>query len=233
MVQRIVSREEWLVERRALLEEEKALTRARDQVSARRQALPWVLVAQEYAFDSERGRLSLADLFGPHRRLIVQHYMFAPEWTEGCRSCAFWSDGFQGVLPHLAARDVAFVAVSEAPLEALLTFRERMGWVHPWVSAAPSRFSHDFHVCYTPAEIAAGETAYNYQPGLHYGEHAPGVSVFTRDGSGRVYHTYSCYARGLDPLNGTYQLLDLLPGGRGEEGLAMPMEWVRLHDRYE
>jgi predicted dithiol-disulfide oxidoreductase (DUF899 family) len=231
MSQRTVGREEWLEARRALLEEEKALTRARDAVAARRRALPRVAVEQNYVFETERGAQALLDLFGERTQLIVQHFMFAPDWQEGCKSCSFWADNLQGALPHLEARDVSFVAVSQAPLDVLIPFRKRMGWRHDWVSSAPCSFSNDYHAWYTPDQIAAGETAYNFQPGLHYGEHAPGFSVFHKEGD-KVFHTYSCYARGLDMLNGTYQLLDLVPKGRDEAGLDMPMAWVRLHDQY-
>lgn len=233
MAQPIVSRERWLEARRDLLAEEKALTRARADVAEQRRALPWVRVEHDYAFETVRGMNTLSDLFGAASQLIVQHYMFAPEWTDGCRSCSFWSDNLQGALPHLKARDVAFVAVSQAPLAVIEPFRARMGWQHDWVSAAPGNFSNDYHVWYTPEQIAAGETAYNFQPGFHYGEHAPGFSVFVKTEDGTVCHTYSCYARGLDPLNGTYQLLDLVPKGRDEGELAVPMEWLRLHDQYE
>jgi len=232
MTQRIVGREEWLEARRQLLEREKQLTRDREAVAVARRALPWVRVEQDYRFDTVRGQEGLSDLFGTASQLIVQHYMFAPQWTDGCKSCAFWSDNLQGALPHLAARDVAYVAVSQAPLEVINPFRQRMGWQHDWVSSAPGSFSNDYHVWYTPEQIAAGETAYNFQPGFHYGEHAPGFSVFARDDTGAVCHTYSCYARGLDPLNGTYQLLDLVPKGRDEAALPAPMAWLRLHDEY-
>jgi predicted dithiol-disulfide oxidoreductase (DUF899 family) len=207
------TRKEWFAARLALLEEEKALTRARDAVSRQRQALPWVPVEQDYQFEGEGGTVSLAELFGEHDQLIVQHFMFAPDWQEGCPSCAF-------------------VAVSDAPLAGLLAYRERMGWRHRWVSAADSDFSHDYQVSYTPEQIAAGETFYNFTAGNHYGEHMPGISVFARDDEGGVYHTYSVYARGLDPLNVTYQLLDLLPLGRNEADLPYPMAWVKRADQY-
>ena len=227
------SREQWLEARRALLEEEKALTRAREAVAEKRRALPWVKVEEAYPFDSAAGTQSLSDLFGRHSQLIVQHYMYGPDWQEGCKSCAFWADQFDPAVPHLAARDVAFAAVSQAPFEIFAAFKERMGWTFNWVSSAPCNFSNDYHAWYTPEQIAAGDVAYNFQPGLHYGEHAPGVSVFAKDAAGDVYHTYSCYARGLDALNGCYQLLDLVPKGRDEAGLPMPMAWLCHHDRYE
>lgn len=230
---RIASREGWLAERRALLEEEKAQSRARDRLAAKRRALPWVPVEESYEFQGAEGQLTLADLFDGRSQLIVQHYMFAPDWQEGCRSCAFWADQFNPAVAHLQARDVSFAAVSEAPYPVLAAFQARMGWRFRWVSAAGSTFGQDYHVSYSPEQIASGATAYNFQPGLHYGEHAPGVSVFARGDDGAIYHTYSCYARGLDALNGAYQLLDLTPAGRDEAGLPYPMSWVRLHDRYD
>ena len=229
----VVTRAAWLDARRELLAEEKALTQAREAVAAKRRALPWVKVEVPYRFEGPSGEVGLADLFGEHSQLIVQHYMYGPDWQEGCKSCAFWADQFDPAVPHLAARGVAFSAVSQAPYEVFAGFKKRMGWTFNWVSSAPCNFSNDYHAWYTPEQIAAGEVAYNFQPGLHYGEHAPGVSVFARDGSGSIYHTYSCYARGLDPLNGCYQLLDLVPKGRDEAELSMPMAWLRHHDRYD
>lgn len=230
---RVTDRDTWLAERLALLDQEKALSRARDRLAEQRRQLPWVRVEEPYRFQGENGALTLGDLFGEYSQLIVQHYMFAPDWQEGCKSCAFWADQFDPAVVHLNARDVAFAAVSEAPQPVLARFRARMGWRFQWVSAAGCSFGTDYHVSYTPEQIAAGETAYNYQSGLHYGEHAPGVSVFAKDDHGAVYHTYSCYARGLDALNGAYQLLDLVPNGRGETGLPYPMSWLRLHDSYD
>ena len=230
---KVATREEWLAARRALLEEEKALTRAREAVAEKRRALPWVRVEADYRFDGPDGELTLGELFDDRSQLIVQHYMYGPDWEEGCKSCAFWADQFNPAVPHLRARDVAFAVVSQAPYPVFAPFKERMGWTFNWVSSTLCSFSNDYHVWYTPEQIAAGETAYNFQPGLHYGEHAPGVSVFAKDDEGGIYHTYSCYARGLDPLNGCYQLLDLVPKGRDEADLPMPMAWLRHHDRYD
>jgi predicted dithiol-disulfide oxidoreductase (DUF899 family) len=227
------TREQWLVARRALLEREKALTRARDDVTKLRAQLPWVKVTESYQFDAPEGPVSLADLFGDKDQLIVQHFMYGADWEEGCPSCSFWSDNFQGALIHLGARDAAFVAVSQAPLSSLLDYQQRMGWKHRWVSAQNASFSNDYHVFYTPDQLATGETGYNFQPGHHYGEHAPGISVFARGDDGQIYHTYSVYARGLDTLNGTYQLLDLLPAGRNEQALDYPMAWLRRADQYD
>ena len=227
------NKEEWLQARLALLEEEKGLTRARDTVTRLRQQLPWVRVDKRYEFDAGPEMTSLSDLFSDRSQLIVQHYMFAPDWNEGCRSCSFWADQFSPVVPHLAARDVSLVVVSQAPYAKLEKFRRRMGWDFTWVSSAPGDFSNDYDVWYTPEQIESGRTFYNFQQGHHYGEHAPGVSVFVKTEDGEIYHTYSCYARGLDMLNGAYHLLDLVPKGRDEQDLPASMSWLRLHDEYE
>ena len=228
----VVTREQWLERRLELLEEEKALTAARDALTRKRQALPWVRVEEEYVFESETGNVTLPDLFDGRSQLIVQHYMYAPDWQEGCKSCSFWADQFDPAVVHLNARDVSFVAVSQAPLAAFAPFKARMGWRFDWVSSAPGSFSNDYLVWYTPEQIASGATFYNYRRGFHYGEHSPGLSVFAKDAEGAAYHTYSCYARGLDMLNGAYHLLDLVPKGRDEADLPANMAWVRLHDSY-
>ncbi len=230
---RQASREQWIEERRALLAEEKALTRAREELARKRRELPWVKITQDYEFQSERGRESLGDLFEGCGQLIVQHFMFAPEWEAGCKNCSFWSDNLNGGIVHLKARDATYVAVSQAPWSVIEPFKARMGWDFHWVSSANCEFSRDYHVWYTPEDIEAGRTFYNFQEGFHYGEHAPGFSVFAKDKAGNVYHTYSCYARGLDMLNGTYHLLDLLPKGRDEQDLPQSMAWVKLKDTYQ
>lgn len=231
-VANVVNDAEWLKARRALLEQEKALTRQRDEVAGARRALPWQRIREDYVFTGTTGPVTLRELFDDTEQLIVQHFMFAPDWTEGCPSCSFWSDGYQGALPHLAGRGVAFVAVSEAPVEVLERYRQRMGWRHRWVSAGNTSFGNDFRVHYSPEQLAAGDTSYNFQTGNHYGEHSPGLSVFVLGDDGDIYHTYSVYARGLDPLNPTYQLLDLLPNGRDEAAFDYPMAWVRRADAY-
>ena len=228
----VASREEWLQARLTLLAQEKALTQAREELAQTRRQLPWVEIEDDYEFATESGVRTLPQLFEGRSQLVVQHFMYGADWQEGCKSCSFWADNLQGAIAHLQARDVSYVAVSQAPLSVILPFKQRMGWQMNWVSSAQTNFSHDFHVWYTPAQIAAGETFYNYQEGLHYGEHSPGFSVFITDDEGVVYHTYSCYARGLDTLNGAYQILDLVPQGRAEEDLPASMAWVRLHDQY-
>ncbi len=230
---RVVSRSEWIEAREALLGVEKDLTRLRDRVSERRRALPWVRIDKPYMFEGADGPVSMGDLFGEKSQLIVYHFMFGPDWEEGCPSCSFWIDNLEGALPHLPHRDVHLVAVSKAPIAKLLAYRKRMGWSIDWYSAGDSGFNEDFGVTFSPEVLASGEAVYNYRPQGFSGEQAPGLSVFFRDAGGTVYHTYSCYARGLDSLNGAYQLLDLVPKGRDEDGLKWPMEWVRRHDRYE
>jgi len=229
---RIVSREEWLVARRQLLAQEKELTRARDRLSRARRELPWVRVDKPYAFDGPNGKQTLADLFAGRRQLLVYHFMFDPSWTEGCKSCSFWADSFNGVIVHLNHRDVTMVAVSRAPFETLRAFKARMGWSFTWVSSFPSDFNQDYHVTFTPQQRADGALEYNYAPSNFGSPEAPGASVFYKDETGTVFHTYSCYARGLDALNAAYQWLDLVPKGRDEVALPSPMAWVRHHDNY-
>jgi predicted dithiol-disulfide oxidoreductase (DUF899 family) len=228
----IVSGEAWLAARKALLEQEKTFTRARDKLSAARRALPWVEVEQDYRFDTVRGIESLADLFDGCSQLIVYHFMFGPDWQEGCPSCSFWADNYQGTLPHLRARDINLVTVSRAPLENLQSYRERMGWTFDWVSSAPCRFNFDFAVSFEPGDDSPSAPNYNFATQSFDGAEAPGLSVFVRDEKGEVYHTYSCYSRGLDMLNGAYHHIDLVPKGRDEQEMPWPMAWVKRHDRY-
>lgn len=227
----IVSPAEWLAARRELLREEKEFTRLRDRLSARRRELPWVKVEPTYAFDSPGGRVSLAELFEDRSQLLVYHFMLAPGWDEGCRHCSYVADHFDGTLPHLAARDVSFVAVSRAPLDQILRFKSRMGWDFNWVSSHETTFNRDFRVSFTPEEVESGKADYNF--GVNdVGEEMPGLSVFARSADGTVYRTYSTYSRGLDLLIGTFNLLDLVPKGRDEDPES-PMSWVRHHDSYE
>jgi predicted dithiol-disulfide oxidoreductase (DUF899 family) len=230
--QKIVSRQEWVEARKTLLAREKEFTRTRDRLNEERRALPWVRVDKSYAFDGPDGRKTLADLFKGREQLLVQHFMFAPEWTEGCKSCSFWADGFERMIPHLAARDTTLVAVSRAPLAKLESFKQRMGWTFDWYSSAPSDFNHDYAVSFTPDQIKSGAKIYNFGTSGFGVEEAPGISVFYRDAAGSVFHTYSCFARGLDMMNAAYHYLDLTPLGRHEEGLPYPMDWVRLRDQY-
>ncbi|MEM8688192.1 MAG: thioredoxin family protein [Pseudomonadota bacterium] len=228
----IVTRSEWLTARKQLLSEEKAFTQQRDALSARRRQLPWVKVENDYCFQTSAGERSLSDLFGTACQLIVQHFMLGDGWEVGCPSCSFWADGYDGTIVHMNQRDAAFVAVSGAPLEQIETFKARMGWRFEWVSSHGSSFNRDFHVSFSEDEVRSGDVAYNYTSTTFPVTEAPGISIFIKSNDGTVYHTYSCYARGLDMLNVTYQYLDLLPKGRDEGDLPHPMAWVRRHDEY-
>ena len=226
----VVSQERWLAERKKLLARERELTHLRDQVARERRALPWVRIDKVYTFDAPEGTRTLADLFEGRRQLMVQHFMLAPGWEEGCPSCSFMADHTDGMNVHLAHRDVTFVAISRAALTDIERFRRRMGWKFKWVSSFASDFNHDFHVSFAPEE-AKGQVYYNYGMQPFECEELAGVSVFYKDDSGDVFHTYSTYRRGVEAMMGTYNLLDLTPKGRDERD--GPMEWVRHHDRYE
>lgn len=231
---RVVSHEEWLAERKELLAQEKQLTRQRDAVDAARRALPWVRVEKNYEFDAPGGKVSLADLFDGRSQLILQHFMFAPEWNEGCVGCSFKSDHIDGALQHLEHHDVSFVSVSRAPLARIEAFRKRMGWRFRWVSSWGTDFNYDFHVSFTPEEVAAGQVYYNYKTQPFEVEERSGDSVFCRDESGQIFHTYSTFGRGDEMLVGAYMYLDLTPKGRNETGpWHNLMDWVKHHDRYE
>ena len=233
-LQRTVTREQWLDARLDLLAAEKDLTRHGDRVARLRRELPWVEIDKTYVFEGPEGRVALADLFGTRRQLLVQHFMLGPDWEEGCKGCSYMADHVDGMLVHLAQRDTAFVAVSRAPYARIERFRRRMGWRFPWVSSHGSSFNYDFGVSFTPEQVAAGPLPYNYGEWPLSGEDWPGLSVFFRDESGRVFHSYSTYGRGVEVMMGAYRMLDLTPLGRGErEDAANKMEWVRHHDRYE
>ena len=229
----VVSYEQWVAARKDLLRKEKALTRMRDELAAERRALPWVRVDKSYVFNTTGGHRSLADLFDGRSQLVVYHFMLGPGWGEGCKSCSYLADHFDGPRVHLAARDVSFTAVSRAPLAEIAAFKQRMGWQFPWASSYGGDFNYDFQVSFSKDDLAKGKVYYNYDVGSFPSEEAPGVSVFHKDAAGRVFHTYSAYARGLDALVGAYQFLDLVPRGRDEDGLGFTMEWVRHHDRYD
>lgn len=230
---KVVTRAEWLDARKELLKKEKEATRLLDQLSAERRQLPWVKIDKEYLFDSSTGKVTLADLFSGRSQLVIYHFMFAPDWQEGCPSCSLVSDHFDGALPHLAARDVTFAAVSRAPLSKIEPFKKRLGWRFTWVSSHVSDFNSDFHVSFTPEEMAQGKVHYNYTLQEFGSTEAPGLSVFSRDAAGGIFHTYSTYGRGLDSLVGAYRILDMAPKGRDEEKLDFTMAWVRYHDQYE
>ncbi len=228
----VVSRPEWIEARKALLAREKELTRLRDELSRQRRSLPWVKVTKPYVFEGAEGRRSLSDLFADRSQLVVYHFMYGPDWDEGCPSCSFWADNFEGIPIHLAHRDATLVAVSRAPYEKLAAYRRRMGWTFPWYSSHESDFNFDFQVSYTDEQVESGSAEHNYRPRKVIAE-LPGVSVFYRDETDTVYHTYSTYERGLDMLNGAYQYMDLLPRGRDEDELPWTMDWLRRHDQYE
>ena len=196
-------------------------------------AMSWERVEKSYRFEGPNGALSLADLFDGRSQLIVYHFMLAPDWEEGCKSCSFWADHFDGILVHLQHRDVTLTAVSRAPLARIEAYRKRMGWSFPWASSYGSDFNYDFHVSFTADERAKGKVYYNYATGEFPSEEGPGLSAFAKDEAGQVFHTYSTYARGLDMLVGAYNFLDLAPKGRDEATQPWTMAWVRHHDRYE
>ena len=231
MQQTIVTRDEWIAARKELLIKEKALTRAGDALSAERRRLPMVRVDKPYAFETVAGRRTLADLFEGRSQLVVYHFMMGPDWVEGCPSCSLLADHVDGTTAHLAHRDVTFVAIARAPLANIEAFRRRMGWRFTFVSSLGSDFNYDFQVSFA-GDAAGGRTEYNYSQQAFPLEEAPGASVFYKDAQGQVFHTYSTYARGGEALIGTYHILDLVPKGRDEEGLAFSMSWVRHHDQY-
>jgi predicted dithiol-disulfide oxidoreductase (DUF899 family) len=232
MTMQVASKQDWTAARLAFLEkEEKAFTRARDELSAARRALPWEKVETSYLFDGADGSVSLGDLFRGHSQLIVYHFMFGPDWEAGCKSCSFWADNFERIVIHLNARDTNLVAIARAPYERLAAYRKRMGWTFAWVSSFGNSFNHDFAVSFTPEDLAKGANIYNFGTQKFGIDEAPGISVFAKEGDA-VYHTYSTYARGLDMLNGAYHLLDLVPKGRDESETGN-MEWLRRHDEYK
>jgi predicted dithiol-disulfide oxidoreductase (DUF899 family) len=236
----VVSHEEWLAARKQLLAEEKEFTRLRDRLSQRRRDLPWEAVDKEYIFEGPNGRQTLADLFDGRSQLVVYHAMFDPAtaspstpWTDdaACPGCSFWADNFNGIIVHLHHRDVTLVAVSRAPYAKIATYEQRMGWTFPWVSSDNTDFNFDYRVSFTAQEVAERKADYNYtiqDPGISERE---GLSVFAKDAAGRIFHTYSAYARGLDMVNVAYHYLDLVPKGRDEEGRGL--YWVRRHDEYD
>ena len=229
---RIVSRDEWLAARLEHLGREKAFTKLRDELSAARRALPMVRVEEDYCFDGPAGPETLSQLFEGRSQLVTVHFMFGPEWEEGCPSCSYMADNYDGAIVHMNQRDVTMVAISRAPLAKLEAYKARMGWDFKWVSSLGSDFNRDYHVSFTADEMAKGEMYYNYHMTRFPSEEAPGVSVFLKAGDGAIHHTYSCYGRGLDLLIGSYNFLDLAPKGRDEAALDWPMAWIKRHDRY-
>ncbi|MCW0236261.1 MAG: thioredoxin family protein [Ferrovibrio sp.] len=227
---KIVSREDWLAARRQHLAREKDVTHAMDRLHEERRALPWVKVDKGYSFDTTEGGKSLSDLFGRNSQLIVYHFMFGPDWEEGCPGCSFLADHIDGANLHLRHHDVSVVVVSRGPLDRLQAYRRRMDWKFDWVSSAPSDFNYDYHVSFTPEDLADGRVFYNFEETPEGNDELPGISVFYRDKKGGIFHTYSSYGRGGDILIGAHNYLDMTPKGRNEDQI---MDWVRRHDRYE
>ena len=230
---KVTSPAQWLAARKELLRKEKEFTKMRDEVSRQRRELPWERVEKKYVFDGPNGKETLADLFDGRSQLIMYHFMFGPNWVEGCQSCSLLADHFDGSVPHLNARDVTLVVVSRAPFAQIETFKKRMGWKFKWVSSYGTDFNYDYHVTFTKEEKAKGDVNYNYTMQNFHPDEAPGASVFYKDDTGEVFHTYSTYGRGLDIFIGAYNFLDMAPKGRDEEGLAFSMAWVKHHDKYE
>ena len=230
---RVVSREDWLTARRALLEKEKELLRKMDALAEERRTLPWVRVDKLYLFDTPDGPRTLADLFEGRSQLIIQHFMFAPEWDEGCVGCSFGADHMHGIWVHLHNHDVKFTVVARARLYKIEAFKARMGWGFDWVSSLGSDFNYDYQVSFTERQKAAGRVVYNFHEDAYACDDLPGISVFVKGADGAVYHTYSCYARGTE-VSGALGLLDLTPLGRNETGPNGDLsDWVRHHDKYE
>lgn len=229
---KIVSQNEWIDAREKYLSKEKEFTRLRDELSRQRRELPWVKVDKEYWFDTPDGKKNLSDLFDGRSQLVVYHFMFGPDWKEGCPSCSLVSDHIDGSVVHLANRDVTLIAVSRAPFSKIEAFKKRMGWRFQWVSSYESDFNFDYHVSFSKEDLAGGEVYYNYGTRKFGSEEGPGISVFYKDENGDIFHTYSSYARGLDVFIGAYNYLDLVPKGRDEGNLEWTMQWVRHHDRY-
>jgi len=229
----IVSRAEWLQARTALLADEKAFTRAKDALTARQRALPWVEITKDYVFDGPTGKVTLAELFDGRSQLFVKHYMMGPGQTEHCVGCAFEVDHVEGLLTHLANHDVTYVAVARATIEEIEAMRRRMGWKFPWVSSFGSDFNYDFDVSYTPEQIAAGQAVHNFRPSAPSVLDLSGDSVFFKDEDGRIFHTYSVFGRGAEAFLAAYGFLDVTPKGRDEHGPYRSLgDWVRPHDMY-
>jgi len=232
----VVDQSQWQEARVGLMEREKAFTKERDALSAARRDLPWLEITADYRFDSPDGEVTLADLFDGRDQLLIYHFMMGPDWDEGCPSCSFWADNYDGTEVHLAHRDTAFAVVSRTSVDNIEAYRRRMGWSFRWVSSLNSPFNYDMGVSFTPEQVASGQPLYNYGTIPFGGEEAPGISTFVRetgqDGDDKIYLTYQTFARGLDMLNGTYHHLDLMAKGRDEDNLEWSMQWLHRHDAY-
>ncbi len=229
----VVTHDEWIAARKQLLVRERELTHLRDRIASDRRNLPWERVDKNYLFDTPEGPRALSALFGKHRQLIVQHFMFAPDWEQGCKSCSYMADHTDGMTVHLAQRDIAFVAISRAPIATIERFRQRMGWHFNWVSSHDTDFNYDYGVSFLPEQHATGKVHYNYCDQYFPDVEAPGISVFYKDDDNNIFHTYSTYSRGVEVMMGAYSLIDLTPIGRNERDVPDKMQWVRHHDRYD
>jgi predicted dithiol-disulfide oxidoreductase (DUF899 family) len=227
----VVSHEDWIKARTALLKKEKEFTHLREELAEQRRALPWETVERAYVFDAPGGKETLSDLFANRSQLVIYQFMFPPEWEEGCKHCSYWADHYDGMLPHLKQRDVSFVVVSRAPVQKLEQFKKRMGWGFKWVSSGATDYNYDYQASFRQGDTASGRVFYNYEPVDMRMTDREGISVFYKDAGGEIFHTYSTYARGIDAVNPTYQFLDLVPKGRDEKP-DPPQKWVRHHDRY-
>ena len=228
----IVSKNEWIEARKVLLKKEKEFTKLRDQLSQQRRDLPWVAVDKEYVFDGPNGKETLSELFDGRSQLIVYHFMYDPTWDVGCPSCSFWADNFNDIIVHLNQRDVAMIAISKAPYNKIAAYKKRMVWDFKWVSSFDTDFNFDYHVSFTQEELTKKKAFYNFISQDPSASEREGLSVFYKDPSGKIFHTYSAYERGIDILNNTYNYLDLVPKGRDEDSYDFPMAWVRRHDEY-
>src|SRR5262245_56793190 len=228
---KVVSQKEWLVGRKKLLRKEKKFSKLRDELNLQRRKLPWVKIEKDYVFDGPTGKVTLGDLFEGKSQLILYHYTFGPGWGEGCEHCAFWADHFDSVSLHIGQRDTAFAVVSRAPLTEIKPFKKRMGWRLRWVSSFDTDFNFDFNVSFTPEQIKSRKAIYNFAALDMDIDEREGVSAFYRDKNGDIYRTYSSYARGIDLMNTTYNLLDLTAKGR-DENPESTQDWVRYHDQY-
>lgn len=228
---KVVSRKQWIEARKRLLLKEKKFTRLRDQMNRERRNLPWVQIEKNYIFDGPGGQETLAELFCGKSQLIVYHFMFGPGWREGCPHCSFWADHFDSAQIHLGQRDTIMVVISRAPWNEIQPFKKRMGWKFKWLSSNQNDFNFDLNVSFTPEQLKNGTAIYNYTKLDIDIEEREGVSAFYKDSKGTIYHTYSSYARGIDLMNTTYNLLDLTAKGR-DENPERTQEWVRFKDKY-
>ncbi len=229
----VVSKEEWTKQRKELLAKEKELSKLRDQLSEMRRQLPWEKVERDYVFASLDGDVTLSQLFDGKSQLIIYHFMFAPDWEQGCKSCSFLADHYEPSVVHLKHRDVSMVTVSRAPIEQIEAFKKRMKWTFNWVSSLNNEFNYDYQASFPKEAEEKNEIYYNYTTSTFFSSEGPGISVFYKDEDGAIFHTYSSYSRGLDIFLTAYHLLDLVPKGRDEGGLVYGMEWLRHKDQYD